>query len=118
MQVAYTTMVDAFDSLCLTKLDVLTGLETIKVGRKYLLDGKELPSMPAEAEDLARVEVVYDELPGWSEDISKWVRERCVSVVCGPSRSCQRTRGSTWSTSRRCWACRSTSSAWVREETP
>lgn len=70
VQVAYTTMVDAFDSLCLTKLDVLTGLETIKVGRKYLLDGKELPSMPADAEDLARVEVVYDELPGWSEDIS------------------------------------------------
>ena len=70
VQVAYTTMVDAFDSLCLTKLDVLTGLETIKVGRKYLLDGAELRSMPAEAEDLARVEVVYDELPGWKEDIS------------------------------------------------
>ena len=70
VQVAYTTMVDAFDSLCLTKLDVLTGLETIKVGRKYLLDGRELQSMPAEAEDLARVEVVYDELPGWKEDIS------------------------------------------------
>ena len=70
VQVAYTTMVDAFDSLCLTKLDVLTGLETIKVGRKYLLDGEELKSMPAEAEDLARVEVVYDELPGWKEDIS------------------------------------------------
>ena len=70
VQVAYTTMVDAFDSLCLTKLDVLTGLETIKVGRKYLLDGVELRSMPAEAEDLARVEVVYDELPGWKEDIS------------------------------------------------
>lgn len=71
MQVAYTHRVDQFDSLCMTKLDVLTGLDTIKVGRKYLLNGKELKSVPCESEDLAKVEVVYDELPGWKEDISR-----------------------------------------------
>ena len=69
-QVSYTHMMNTFDSICLTKLDVLTGLETIKVGRKYILDGKELKSMPSESSELARVEVVYDELPGWTEDIS------------------------------------------------
>lgn len=63
-------MIDGFDSICLTKLDVLSGLKTIKVARKYMLDGKELLSMPGEQQDLARVEVVYDELPGWDEDIT------------------------------------------------
>lgn len=81
VEVGYTNLIDSFDSLCLTKLDVMTGFETIKVARKYLLDGAELKSMPAEYRDLERVEVVYDELPGWSEDISKcvrgtWVRRR------------------------------------------
>ena len=71
VEVGYTNLIDSFDSLCLTKLDVMTGFETIKVARKYLLDGAELKSMPAEYRDLERVEVVYDELPGWSEDISK-----------------------------------------------
>lgn len=73
VEVSYTNMIDSFDSLCLTKLDVMTGFETIKVGRKYLLDGVELKSMPAEYKDLEHVEVVYDELPGWNEDISKCV---------------------------------------------
>lgn len=69
-QVAYTQMVDDFSSICLTKLDVLSGLKTLKVGRKYMLNGEELKSMPSEADDLAKVEVVYDELPGWDEDIT------------------------------------------------
>ena len=63
-------MVDDFSSICLTKLDVLSGLKTLKVGRKYMLNGEELNSMPSEADDLAKVEVVYDELPGWDEDIT------------------------------------------------
>ena len=71
VQVAYTHMIDTFDCFCMTKLDVLTGVETIKVGRKYLLDGKELNSMPADCLVLSQVEVVYDELPGWSEDITR-----------------------------------------------
>ena len=69
-QVAYTQLVDDFTSICLTKLDVLSGLKTLKVRRKYMLNGEELKSMPSEADDLAKVEVVYDELPGWDEDIT------------------------------------------------
>lgn len=69
-QVQYTNMIDSFDSLCLTKLDVMTGFDVIKVGRKYVLNGEELKSMPGEYTDLEKVEVVYDELPGWTEDIS------------------------------------------------
>ena len=68
--VSYTNLLDTFDSICLTKLDVLTGLDTIKVGRKYLLDGKEVCGMPSEYSELEKVEVVYDELPGWKEDIT------------------------------------------------
>ena len=69
-QVQYTNMIDSFDSLCLTKLDVMTGFDVIKVGRKYVLNDEELKSMPGEYTDLEKVEVVYDELPGWTEDIS------------------------------------------------
>lgn len=55
----------------MTKLDVLSELASIKVGLQYKLDGKVIPSVPSEISSLERVEVVYEELPGWQCDISK-----------------------------------------------
>jgi len=56
----------------LTKLDVLTGFDTIKVGTKYLQpDGVEVKGMPASLRLYSQVEVEYEHLPGWKEDISK-----------------------------------------------
>ncbi len=57
-------------SLSLTKLDVLTGLDVIKICVAYELDGKKIGYMPASLNDLARCRPVYEELPGWSNDIS------------------------------------------------
>jgi len=55
----------------LTKLDVMTGIPTIKVATHYELHGKKLEgSMPACIEDLAKCETKYVDLPGWTEDIS------------------------------------------------
>ncbi|HKX46666.1 MAG TPA: adenylosuccinate synthase [Planctomycetota bacterium] len=54
----------------LTNLDVLGGFERIKVGVAYRLRGQRLTEFPADLADLADVEVVYEELPGWPEDIS------------------------------------------------
>lgn len=69
--VNYSHKLNGFQSLNITKLDVLTGIEKLKVCTHYTLDGKVLDgSMPGRVEDLARCETVFEELPGWTEDIS------------------------------------------------
>jgi len=55
----------------LTKLDCLDALETIKLGVEYHIDGKPLPSIPADLSTLEAVDVVYEDIPGWQTDISK-----------------------------------------------
>lgn len=67
----YTNMLNDYTALALTKLDVLSTLDEIKIGKAYTLDGKILDSPPTNANKLSRVEVVYDTLKGWKQDISK-----------------------------------------------
>ena len=57
-------------SLSMTKLDVLTGLDVIKMCVAYDLDGEEINYMPASLNALSRCVPVYEEMPGWAEDIS------------------------------------------------
>ena len=64
-------MLNGITSINLTKLDVLTGFQSIKIGLSYTLDGQEVSSIPASLEDFERVEVDYLDMPGWTEDISK-----------------------------------------------
>ena len=68
----YSHAVNGYDSINLTKLDVLTGLDALKIGVEYAIDGEVLPRgyMPASLDELARVDVRYVELPGWTEDLS------------------------------------------------
>ena len=56
--------------LCLTKLDILSGLEEIQVCVNYKLDGKAVRYADVDSYGLERVEPVYQTVPGWSEDIS------------------------------------------------
>jgi len=63
--VRYTYMVNGYNSLNLTKLDILDTFKEIKVAVAYKLDGKLLDSLPGSLDDLARVEVVYETLKGW-----------------------------------------------------
>ena len=53
--------------IALTKLDVLDGLEEIKVCTGYKLDGEELDHLPASQGQQARVEPIYETLEGWKE---------------------------------------------------
>lgn len=69
-QMKFAAMINGFTSLNLTKLDVLTGLPTVKVGKAYKYKGEYLESMPASLEILSNVEVEYEEMEGWTEDIS------------------------------------------------
>jgi adenylosuccinate synthase len=54
-------------SLCVTKLDVLDGLETVKLCIGYRLGGELLDAPPLRVDDFAEVEPVYEEMPGWQE---------------------------------------------------
>ncbi len=57
-------------SLALTKADVLSGFEKVRICTAYEIDGRPLASPPAAIRDLERVRPVYAEMEGWSEDIS------------------------------------------------
>lgn len=57
-------------SLAITKLDVLTGLEKLKICVGYELDGKRIDNRPASLKKLERCSPVYEELTGWQDDIS------------------------------------------------
>ena len=56
-------------SICLTKLDVLDTLATIKIGVRYVCKGQTLDSIPAAQCDLEACEVEYIEVPGWQTNI-------------------------------------------------
>ena len=53
--------------LCVTKLDVLDGLETIRVCTAYRYEGKLRATPPSGADALAKCEPVYEDIPGWKE---------------------------------------------------
>ena len=55
--------------LCLTKLDVLTGLDELQVGNGYKLNGQAVRYADIDAYDLGRVDIAYRTLSGWPDDI-------------------------------------------------
>ncbi len=55
----------------ITLLDVLTGIETLKICTGYLYRGEVIHHIPANLQELEECQPVYEELPGWQEDISK-----------------------------------------------
>jgi hypothetical protein len=57
-------------SLVITKLDVLTGLEKVKICVAYELEGKRIETTPASLKNLSRCKPVYEEYAGWNEEIS------------------------------------------------
>ncbi|KAK9914823.1 hypothetical protein WJX75_001005 [Coccomyxa subellipsoidea] len=67
----YATRINGLTHINLTKLDVLSELETIRLGVGYKLNGKAISGMPSEIADVEKVEVVYEDIPGWQTDISK-----------------------------------------------
>ncbi|XP_004344412.1 adenylosuccinate synthetase isozyme 2 [Capsaspora owczarzaki ATCC 30864] len=68
--VKYAHMINAFDGIALTKLDILDSFETIKIGVAYKHKGALLDAFPGNLAVLGEVEVEYIEMPGWKCDIS------------------------------------------------
>lgn len=65
-----TVRLNSMTEIALTKLDVLQGLPALQICVAYELDGKRLEYMPQGEGELARVRPVYEELPGFEQDIS------------------------------------------------
>lgn len=62
--------INSLSELVLTKLDILSGLETLQVCVAYELDRQRIRYFPADLETLARCRPIYETLPGWEEDIT------------------------------------------------
>ncbi len=78
--VHYSAMINGIDSVAITKLDVLSKFDEIKVCVGYELKGKTIKSFPTDVERLSAVKPVYEILPGWKKDISN-----CLSYSDLPS---------------------------------
>ena len=67
----HSKRVSGITNLCLNSIDVLTGLETVKICVAYRKsNGEEISHYPASLVELGQCEPVYEELPGWTEDIT------------------------------------------------
>ena len=62
-----SVQINGVSGLCLTKLDVLDGLDSIKLCVGYTLDGQTVDILPRGSDAVARCEPVYEEFPGWNE---------------------------------------------------
>ncbi|MEJ8304962.1 adenylosuccinate synthase [Saccharibacillus sacchari] len=68
--VRHARRVSGITGLSLNSLDVLTGLDTVKICTGYKFRGEIISHYPASLKQLAECEAVYEEMPGWSEDIT------------------------------------------------
>lgn len=69
--VNYSRMINGIERVAITKLDVLSYLDEIKVCVAYEINGKQLKSYPTDVNIMTQVKPVYEILPGWKSDISK-----------------------------------------------
>lgn len=62
---------NSFSGLCITKLDVMDGLKTVKICVGYRLHGKDISDAPVDSDVFSECEPIYEELPGWSESTAR-----------------------------------------------
>lgn len=59
--------INSITGICLTKLDVLDGLETVRLCTGYRLNGEVLPTPPVDTYAFAQCESIYEDMPGWQD---------------------------------------------------
>jgi adenylosuccinate synthase len=65
----YAVAVNSVSSIMLNKLDILSGIETIRLCIAYELDGRRVETWPSSGAALSRATPIYEEFPGWAEPI-------------------------------------------------
>jgi len=68
--VRHARRVSGITDLSLNSIDVLTGIDTLKICVAYEYEGKIIEEFPANLNQLAKCKAVYEEMPGWDEDIT------------------------------------------------
>jgi adenylosuccinate synthase len=72
VMIRQSARISGITGIALTKLDVLTGIEKLKVCIGYKIDGKDFTeSVPSNLQILSQCQPIYEEMEGWAEDISK-----------------------------------------------
>lgn len=66
----YATMLNGLSYHVITKLDVLSGIDELKVAVAYKINGKEYTQFPSWVEETTEIEIVYQTFKGWTEDIA------------------------------------------------
>ena len=66
----YSAMVNGLTELMLTKMDILSGFDELKIAIAYDVDGKRYEVPPGTIKELERAVPIYETVPGWHEDIS------------------------------------------------
>lgn len=69
MAVRRAIRLNGIDNIIITKMDVLSSFAAIKIGTSYHLGGEALDDLPVCADEIEKVEVTYEEVPGWQSDI-------------------------------------------------
>lgn len=67
----YACTVNGLSGLCITKMDVLDGVDPVRICTGYLCRGEPRSTLPATVDELAACEPVYEDLPGWREPVSQ-----------------------------------------------
>ena len=67
----YAALVNGFTELLLTKLDVLSGFDELKIAVAYTIDGERVDFPPSTISELERAQPIYETLAGWHVDISR-----------------------------------------------
>ncbi|TCO77980.1 adenylosuccinate synthase [Marinisporobacter balticus] len=70
VMVKYAARINGITAISIMLLDVLTGLEELKICTGYKLEEQVIEHFPASLEKLAKCEPIYETLPGWTEDIT------------------------------------------------
>jgi adenylosuccinate synthase len=65
----HSCRLNSINGLVVTRLDVLSGFDSLKVCTGYMLDGKELKYVPNDISDLERLTPVFKEMKGWKQDL-------------------------------------------------
>ena len=69
--IRYTSRLSGASSICVMLLDVLSGLDELKICTAYELDGRQSTTFPSHVDDIRRVQPIYETLPGWQEDLTQ-----------------------------------------------
>ncbi|MBI4975980.1 MAG: adenylosuccinate synthase [Spirochaetes bacterium] len=71
VQARFSAIVNGFTTIALTKIDVLSDFDRVRICTGYRVGGKVIDNFPVDSEDLYRAEPVYEDMPGWKTDITK-----------------------------------------------